>query len=507
MPRPGRTFSWLAFGFKAIAVALMVGAPLTGVWLASSLAAFANRTTWLPVAAGLLLFPGLPLAWDGIAELRARKHAGKRRFLTFFDRVVLRTLAVNLLFLTVLLALFPSRAFVALSTRGDWMLDGQHGPTAERARAALLGCAGAVEWLYRASNDNPYRETKDGAEARKVDPTPAPRGSSSTPAPATSASGAAPVDDRGGEKTDAHRTEPSARRYPWPAEVHPVVANMPREAEVSIASVGKYIAERETDPVLRVKALHDWVADRIAYDVPAYLANDVPYHDGDPDHVFRSRVGVCAGYAHLLAELGKATGDEILYLTGDVRSRHSPMEGEHHAWNAARIDGSWYLIDATWNAGHPKDGAFEKEYKTEYLFTPPEQFVLTHFPDEAKWQLLDRPVSRADFFRRPVVTPAFAAHGLSLVTPDRSQVSAGGSLDLVVDNPRSAFLIVGFEPHGAPQEGRTTRCTSSAQGGQVRARCDFPAKGTYDVHLFANAAEAGTYAHVATVQANVDPGR
>ncbi len=512
MARPGRSFSWVAFAFKAIAVAVMVGAPLAGVWLASSLAAFANRATWLPVVAGLLLFPGLPLAWEGIAEVRARKRKGKRRFLTFFDRLVLRTLAVNLVFLTVLLALFPSRAFVALSTRGDWMLDGHHGPTANRARAALLGCAGAVEWLYRASNDNPYRNGKEDDDARKVDPTPTPTPTSTqqTPAPiaSTSSSPSTPVEDRPQDETAEHRPEPEPskpRGYPWPAEVHPVVANMPREVEVSVASVGKYIAERESDPMLRVKALHDWVADRIAYDVPAYLAKNVPARDYDADQVFRTRVGVCAGYARLLAKLGKASGDEILYLTGDGRSHDSPMEGEHHAWNAARINGSWYLIDVTWNAGHPKDGAFEKKYKTEYLFTPPEQFVLTHFPDETKWQLVERPVSRADFFRRPVVTPAFAAHGLELVSPDRSQVSTKSSLDLVVDNPRSAFLIVRFETKNAPPGGKSTDCPISVHGGQVHARCDFPATGTYDVHLFANAQQAGTYAHVASVQANANP--
>jgi len=290
-----------------------------------------------------------------------------------------------------------------------------------------------------------------------------------------------------------------ARRYPWPAELHPVVVNMPPEVEVSVASVGKYIAAREPDPMLRVKALHDWVADRIAYDVPAYLANAIPYQDGQADHVFRTRVGVCAGYARLLAELGKATGDEILYVTGDVRSRESPMEGEHHAWNAAKIEGVWYLIDPTWDAGHPKDGAYEKRYETQYLFTPPDQFALSHFPDEAKWQLLERPVSRAEFFRRPVVTPAFLAYGLDLRSPDRSQVTTAGSLDLAVDNPQNVFLLVSFEPKGGDPGGPRVACETDAH---TRARCDFPKAGTYDVHLFANAQQYGTYDYVASVQVN-----
>ncbi|MBN9163252.1 MAG: hypothetical protein J0I07_19955 [Myxococcales bacterium] len=495
MSRPDRSISWIGLGFKAVAVAAMIAAPLAGVWLASSLAAFANRATWLPLVAGLLLFPGLPLAWEGFSALRARKANGKRRFLTFTDRLILRTLAINIVFLAALLGLFPSRAFVAVSARGDWMLDGHDGPTAERARRLLLGCAGAVEWVYRASNDNPYRQAKDEGEGKDIVPVPVPV-PTTVPAPVGTKPSSSPTPS--GEPSRPSRPN----RHPWPAEVHPIVVDMPREVEVSVASVGKYIAERESDPMLRVKALHDWVADRIAYDVPSYLANNVPAHDGDPDHVFRSRVGVCAGYARLLADLGKATGDEIVYITGDVRSKDSPMEAEHHAWNAARINGAWYLIDATWNAGYPKDGAFEKRYQTEYLFTPPEQFVLSHFPDDAKWQLLEHSVSRAEFFRRPVVTPAFIAHGLELRSPDRSQVSASGSLELTLANPNNVFLLVQFEAKGAGSGGPRVRCESDFH---TRARCDFPATGTYDVQLFASVQESGTYDYVASVQVNARP--
>ena len=60
---------------------------------------------------------------------------------------------------------------------------------------------------------------------------------------------------------------------------------------------------------------------------------------------------------------------------------------------------------------HAPDGTvngttFKKNYGTEYLFTPPELFAVTHFPDAQKWQLLERPLSRADFFRRPVLAPS-----------------------------------------------------------------------------------------------------
>lgn len=475
--------------FKAACLALMVGAPLVGVWVASSLAAFANRATWLPAFSGLLLFPILPLVWDAIAV--ARRRSATRLFLTFADRLVLRTLAINLVFLGGLLALYPSRAFVAISARGDWMLDGRSGPAVEKIRHALITSAGALEWLYLKAHDNPYREDKPTPSV-----TPTPSGSSRAPVPPPSPKPTSTSTPIPSPTTTPTPTTPGVNTYPFPRTLHPVVQTIPREAEATIESVGRYIAAHEADPVLRVKALHDWVVDRIAYDAPAYAAHNVPYSDGDAQSVFERRVGVCAGYARLLAALGKASGDEILYITGDARSYMSPMEAEGHAWNAVRIHERWYLIDATWNAGSVDNGTFTKRYVTDYFLSPPDQFAVTHFPDEAKWQLLESPLSRVDFFRRPVLSPTFFTHGLSLENPDRSQVSVADSLGVTIRNPRGAFVLVHFAPKNG---GAKVDCGGN---GHTQFRCDFPTRGTYDVSLFVNDQNVGMYDFGGSVEVN-----
>ena len=478
----------------------MVALPLFGVWLASSLAAFANRATWQPVAAGLLLFPGLPLLWEGAAALRRhgdRVGRVRRRVLTFGDRLVLRTLAVNALFLVVLLAMFPQRAFLALSTRGDWMLDGRHGASAERARTILLTSAGTVEWLYKWTNDNPYRKDKPDDRADQEQPKPVPTATTSAtpvppPVPTTSSSGSPPppppVDDR----------PPPLVRYPLPATLHPLVTHIPPEAEASIETLGKYIAAHETDPVQRVKALHDWVADRVAYDTASYNAHHIPQADGDAKTVFHSHIGVCAGYAALLAELGKVTGDEIVYLVGDARSQEAPMEGEPHAWNAVKIAGSWYLMDPTWDAGTGGD-EFHKKYSTAYLFAPPSVFGISHFPDQPKWQLLEQPLSRGEFFRRPVLAPAFFANGLELQSPSQSQVSVTSSLEATLGNPQHVFILADFTPKAG---GPKVDCKTNEH---TTVRCDFHSPGTYDVKLYANHDRYGTYGYVGALQVNARP--
>jgi hypothetical protein len=110
---------------KGLLLLLVFLTPVLGVWLASSLVAYTNGPTWLAVCSGVLLFPLLPIAWDLWGRKRRQQ---KPPMLTWGDRVILRTLLLNLIFLTCLLALRPQTSFLALSTRGDWMLEGRQDP-------------------------------------------------------------------------------------------------------------------------------------------------------------------------------------------------------------------------------------------------------------------------------------------------------------------------------------------------------------------------------------------
>jgi transglutaminase-like putative cysteine protease len=468
----------LAIVFKVLAWALMVATPLLGVWLASSLAAYANaRVSWVAVS-GLLLFPVGPLAWVGISEWRRRARGVTRdHILTFGDRLVLRTLILNIGFLVVLIAARPKVAFIALSARGDWFLGEHHGKVAETTRRGAFKLAGALEWLYDATHPNPYEQYKPHDQTAKPTPTPAPTATTTT--------------------TAKNETAPPLETKPaWPSThaLHPIVTSIPPEEETSIESVGKYIAAHEQDPALRVKALHDYVANRTAYDGPAYRAGNIPIEDGDAEKTFERRLGVCAGYAQLLAALGKASGDEIVYVVGNVRTEDSPVDGAPHAWNGAKINGRWYLIDPTFDAGYLDGETFHKKYTSDYLFTPPDVFGVSHFPDDAAWQLRDKPISRGDFIRQPMMQPAFYARGMKLDAPDRSQVSVSGRFDVRLQNA-STYLLVDYRPLGG---GAGKNCRVD---GFTRATCDLPS-GKWDVLLFGNDSPSGSFEHLGTLEVN-----
>src|SRR4029453_19503414 len=131
--------------------------PALGAWAASSLAAYKNGPVSLAASAGLLLFPGLPVAGEAwAAARRARKQVAATPWLTLWDRLALRTLFVNLLFLAALIVRFPDATFAALSTRGDWFIEGRHGAGAERLRQGLFTAARGPRGVYRPARPHPH---------------------------------------------------------------------------------------------------------------------------------------------------------------------------------------------------------------------------------------------------------------------------------------------------------------------------------------------------------------
>ena len=119
--------------------------------------------------------------------------------------------------------------------------------------------------------------------------------------------------------------------------------------------------------------------------------------------------------------------------------------------------------------------------------------------DAAKWQLLEHSLSRAEFFRRPVLAPEFFTNGLELRSPDRSQVSVGAALDVSLGNPRDVFVLADFQPKGG---GTRTECKGDKH---LQVHCDFLAAGTYDVRLHTNAKQYGSYTYVGAIEVNARP--
>ncbi|HTL38838.1 MAG TPA: hypothetical protein VL326_37160, partial [Kofleriaceae bacterium] len=257
-------------------VSTMVLTPLFGFWLASSLAAYHNASQWLSLLVGLLLFPIVPVAWEAFYVWRRnRKGKTDRAILTGLDRLVLRTLLVNGLFLGGMMWQAKDDALRAITVRGDWMFDGHDGPVASTFRSFLLAVADHLE------RDKPDSSTPYG----KSDQAP------TTIKPPSSS------DD---QEMPAEPTR-SADEWPLPVAPDPLVTNMPADAQASIETVGAYLAANFPDKRKRTKAAHDFVVNRLHYDFDALAKIQAGDYEHTPpqtaEAVFASRTGVCEGYA------------------------------------------------------------------------------------------------------------------------------------------------------------------------------------------------------------------
>jgi transglutaminase/protease-like cytokinesis protein 3 len=256
--------------------------------------------------------------------------------------------------------------------------------------------------------------------------------------------------------------------------------------ETSPAAVGRFLAAREPDRWQRARAVHDYVADRIAYDVESYRRGVYPPQDAAT--TFRTRLSVCAGYAALFEAVGRAAGLTVETVVGRARGLVNTGMGEGHAWNAVKLDQRWYLVDTTWDAGSVGADGFRKGYKTWYFLTPPEALLATHFPDERRWQLLATPRTPGEFLRMPALSPEFFVRGLGLVSPDRAESDARGSVEVVVDNPRGMSLLVNVRPEG----GGATRCELTGTT-RVTVRCPLVGADLHEVALFVAAERYTTH--------------
>lgn len=482
--------------FRALWVFLLLSITWLGVWLASSLVAFAGGPAELALFCGVLLFPVLPLWWEKRATdafyeklKRATRLLPKKRALTASTRIALRTVFLNLVFITALVALWPKIAFAALATRGDWFLGDSQGPWAQRGRSVLLAAASGLEWVHTATHENPYRKPEDEQQpvpdtVQPVTAVVTPFGSGARWRPRDPVEPVQPSPQPSPEERgSAPAWEVGATSWPWPDQVHPVVAGMNASDEASPEAVARYVAARVTDPFERVKALHDWVVTRLEYDSASLTGVRKAQ---DARSVFDSRLGVCEGYARLLVELGKHSGDRVVYLTGEVREEHGELAPIGHAWNAVEVKGAWYLVDATWDDPVMKDGS--DVYRTDYLFIPPSLAGLNHFPDESRWQLREKPLSRAEFLRQPMATPGLAKEHLELKSPSRAVVQVGERFELSLGNPAHRFVMVEVLPE-------KTKCGPSDEA-ELALSCPLTS-GSTEAIVFVNGERDGTYVSIA----------
>jgi len=281
----------------------------------------------------------------------------------------------------------------------------------------------------------------------------------------------------------------------------------PASAELSVESLAAYLIEPAANEQEKARAIFRWICQNIDYDLGSNFAGRLS--STKSEDVLKSRSSVCSGYSDLFSALAEEAGLETVEIRGYGKG-YSYRPGQrfagpyNHAWNAVKINGSWHLMDPTWGAGYlGKDGKYHRWFDDHYFMTQPEQFIYDHLPEEESWQLLDRPLSQAQFEELVYVESDFFNLGLKVIERNGS-ISAEGEVNILVYAPDDVVMMAGLESESGAIEGRTL-CQRDGQNFQILAR--LPQAGSYALRAYAKKRDdPGVYKSVMQYNINASSG-
>lgn len=141
-----------------------------------------------------------------------------------------------------------------------------------------------------------------------------------------------------------------------------------------------------SDDSLKVAAMYNWITSNIQYDhsFRRRLEGDTTLTQ-EPHFVAKTKKAVCIGYAKLFKEMCRQIGVRAEIIHGYVKNNGRFVENEEHAWNSVKINGNWYVLDATWGA----DNGFLAK---KYFLADPSVFQENHLPHDPMWQMVEQPI-------------------------------------------------------------------------------------------------------------------
>lgn len=129
--------------------------------------------------------------------------------------------------------------------------------------------------------------------------------------------------------------------------------------------IGMFDLEGKSD-YRKARTIYDWICSNITYDYDTL--NDSGYMLKYTAYAaLMNRTAVCNGYAELFYCLAHEAGLNVKFISGSVT-----YSDAGHAWNIVEIDGAYYCVDSTWDAGNREWGY--------YYFLRCEEYFPDHIP-------------------------------------------------------------------------------------------------------------------------------
>jgi len=191
---------------------------------------------------------------------------------------------------------------------------------------------------------------------------------------------------------------------------------------IEISDIIDFVGNNITEKTEKAKFYYYWINLNIEYDFEKRdnwriknVTDDEIDDSENPLIVFKEKKGVCIGYSSLYKMFMDSSEIDCVIITGHVKTLENlTLEPElddnyRHAWNAIQIDNSWLLVDITWSQ------QFKENISDFYFNTLPERLILSHYPEDDKWQLIENSMSIEEFNKQPYVNSLYFDTGFNKV--------------------------------------------------------------------------------------------
>ena len=156
-----------------------------------------------------------------------------------------------------------------------------------------------------------------------------------------------------------------------------------QEEAVTEALAGVYPAlglDRDTSDLDKLAAIYEYVCASVTYD-QVHKKNLYFHKKSTAWSALIQHTATCQGYSVLLYRMLRDNGIKCRIITGTALGEKAE---EFHAWDIAKLEGQYYYLDATWDAGKPADtwSCFLKGSEGFADHVPDPQFLSSAFAAE-----------------------------------------------------------------------------------------------------------------------------
>ncbi len=277
------------------------------------------------------------------------------------------------------------------------------------------------------------------------------------------------------------------------------VASITSQDAKNLYTLSKALTDGLSTELEKTYVIYKWITSNISYDVDAFLSNNLR-GIGKASTVLERRKAICDGYAELFMRLAIQSGllvDKVEgYAKGYGYKIGENMAIPNHAWNAVRIDGNLYLLDATWDSGFLNERAkkFEKKItEFDFFLTNPQIFIYSHYPKDEKFKLTNHIGDKKEFFSTVNVKESAFKIGLN-IDKNRNAIVKTDYLPYILDFESNTVLRGGLTSGDENVPGQWTLQKFDANGNS-KLLVSSPRNGDFKLQLYSAIQKNATNLH------------